>query len=176
MVAVVTHDAYCNSVSVSCPNNLAVLFLRFQGHVEPWMYAWPFSFYRTVQHDGQIDRTLMIITCPGSSSGCGGLVFRYDGDGVLLEAAAGDWLDSDVSTTIEVINTEGDRGDFDGNGRLNIADAACLVAYIFADGPAPLDTRHGDFTCDGATDISDAVFLTCYLFASEWQPPCWMED
>lgn len=55
-------------------------------------------------------------------------------------------------------------GDCNGDGRFNIADISYLVAYIFENGPAPLDYLHGDFDGDGRVTIVDVVRLLNYLF------------
>ncbi len=56
-------------------------------------------------------------------------------------------------------------GDFDGSGMANIGDIVILINFIFAEGPAPLDSGGGDVNCDGRPTISDAVYMVNYVFA-----------
>jgi hypothetical protein len=64
-----------------------------------------------------------------------------------------------------------DPGDADGNCNINISDAVYLIAYIFADGPAPWPLLDGDANCDQAVNISDGVYLISYIF-SGGPAPC----
>ncbi len=57
-------------------------------------------------------------------------------------------------------------GDMDGSGVVNIGDVVILLNYIFAGGPAPLDSGGGDVNCDGRPTISDAVYMINYIFVS----------
>jgi len=57
------------------------------------------------------------------------------------------------------------RGDANGDGNINIADAIFLVNYLFLDGPEPTPLEAGDADCSGEVDIGDVIFLVNYLFA-----------
>jgi hypothetical protein len=77
-----------------------------------------------------------------------------------------------VTTPIDSVHVlNAIRGDADGSGAIDIADAVFLVRYIFSGGPAPNPLYAGDPNCDGSVDISDAVFLIVYIF-SGGPAPC----
>lgn len=57
------------------------------------------------------------------------------------------------------------KGDADGSGFINIADAVFLIQYIFAGGPAPVPLEAGDADCNGFISVPDAVYLVLYIFA-----------
>ncbi|MFN0057593.1 MAG: hypothetical protein ACKVX7_03980 [Planctomycetota bacterium] len=64
------------------------------------------------------------------------------------------------------------RGDFNGDGALNIADGIGVLSYLFQ--MAPTDCLSaGDGNDDGNVDIGDAIFVLNYLFAGgpAPQPP-----
>jgi len=62
------------------------------------------------------------------------------------------------------------RGDSNGDGAVDLADAISILNYLFAGGTTDcLDAN--DSNDDGTVDISDAVFLLLYLFAGGDQPP-----
>jgi hypothetical protein len=62
-------------------------------------------------------------------------------------------------------------GDLDGSGQINVSDLVYVVNYIFADGPAPVDSGGGDVNCDGIVSLADAVHLVNYIFG-DGAPPC----
>jgi hypothetical protein len=64
------------------------------------------------------------------------------------------------------------RGDANGDGEINIADAIYLVNYLFTDGPAPDPLDAGDANCDGVVNIADAIYLVNYLFGDGPPPGC----
>ncbi|KPJ51380.1 hypothetical protein AMJ40_00005, partial [candidate division TA06 bacterium DG_26] len=53
-------------------------------------------------------------------------------------------------------------GDANGDGRITIADATYLVAFIYRGGPAPLG--RGDVNMDGRTTIADATYLVAFIY------------
>jgi PKD repeat protein len=57
------------------------------------------------------------------------------------------------------------RGDSNGDGKLDIADAIYILAYLFAQGPAPTCLDAADANDDGAVDIADGVYILQNLFA-----------
>ena len=57
------------------------------------------------------------------------------------------------------------RGDFNGDGGVDISDAIATLGHLFLDGPAPGCAEAADFNDDGGVDISDAIFLLQDLFA-----------
>jgi hypothetical protein len=64
------------------------------------------------------------------------------------------------------------RGDANGDGEIDIADAVHLINYLFANGPAPQPLEAGDANCDGEVNIADAVYLVNYLFTGGPPPGC----
>jgi predicted outer membrane repeat protein len=62
------------------------------------------------------------------------------------------------------------RGDVDGNGKIEIADAVFLLTYFFNSGPPPLDANASDVTGDRLLNIADVVFLIHYVFAGGSAP------
>ncbi len=64
------------------------------------------------------------------------------------------------------------RGDANGDGEIDIADAIFLVNYLFAGGTAPYPLEAGDADCNGEVNIADVVFLLNYLFIGGPSPSC----
>jgi len=62
------------------------------------------------------------------------------------------------------------RGDPNGNGGLDIADAIYLLGYLFGDGPEPSCMESGDTDNSGRIDIADPIGLLNYLFAGGDSP------
>jgi uncharacterized delta-60 repeat protein len=56
------------------------------------------------------------------------------------------------------------RGDANGDGLVNIADAFALLNYLAAGGPAP--QSNSDVNGDGLVDIRDVFYLIDYVYAS----------
>ena len=64
------------------------------------------------------------------------------------------------------------RGDFDGGGDVNIADAISMLAMLFQTGAPPAPCADAaDVNDDGALDISDPIFLLAALFQAGSLPP-----
>ena len=57
-------------------------------------------------------------------------------------------------------------GDTDGNGIVNITDAAYYVNYLFVAPTPPAPGRKGDVDCNGIITITDAVYMINYIFLS----------
>ncbi len=64
------------------------------------------------------------------------------------------------------------RGDANGDGVINVADAMYIINYLFTGGPAPDPLEAGDANCDGTVNIADAMHLINYLFAGGPPPGC----
>jgi predicted MPP superfamily phosphohydrolase len=75
------------------------------------------------------------------------------------------WSDS-LSVTVR------NRGDANGDGVINLADAVFLVNYLFIGGPPPNPMQAGDANCDGEVDLADAVYIINYLFIGGPPPGC----
>jgi hypothetical protein len=85
-----------------------------------------------------------------------------------------------VSTTSYTVNltmpgfitVENERGDADGNGTVNIADAVYIIDWVFKGGPPPDPLETGNADCDGNVNIADGVFIIDYVFKGGSAPGC----
>jgi hypothetical protein len=75
-----------------------------------------------------------------------------------------------ASGTVVITEPTAVCGDADGNEIVNIADAVCLISYIFGGGPPPLPLCSGDCDGSGFLNISDAVHLIGYIFGGGIPP------
>ena len=75
-----------------------------------------------------------------------------------------------MDITIEILASLFLCGDADGSEGIDIDDVVYLLAYIFADGPAPDPLEAGDTDCSGEIDIDDAVYLIAYIFIDGPEP------
>ena len=57
------------------------------------------------------------------------------------------------------------RGDSNGDGGFNIADAVFLLAALFSGGPASVCADASDANDDGGVNIADAIFKLANLFS-----------
>lgn len=64
------------------------------------------------------------------------------------------------------------RGDANGDGMINMADAVYLVNWLFIGGPAPNPLWVGDANCSGGVDLADAVYIVNWLFIGGPPPGC----
>jgi hypothetical protein len=61
-------------------------------------------------------------------------------------------------------------GDFDRSGAVTIADAICLLNYLYLGGSAPRPIRVADVNGDCKVNLADAVYLFRYLFRGGLAP------
>jgi hypothetical protein len=67
-----------------------------------------------------------------------------------------------------------DCGDCNGDGTVNIADAVCMVNYLFIPGsPPPVNMVKSDVNHDGAVNIADVIYLINWLFLNGPPPQCY---
>jgi hypothetical protein len=64
------------------------------------------------------------------------------------------------------------RGDYNGDGTLDISDLSSIVDYLFFGGVGPDPFEVGDVNCDGAVDISDLQAIIDFLFFGVPLPSC----
>lgn len=64
-----------------------------------------------------------------------------------------------------VVGIQFTRGDFDGNGGVNLADPINLLEYMFNAGAAPSCEKIGDMDDDGSIALGDPIILLSYLFS-----------
>lgn len=62
------------------------------------------------------------------------------------------------------------RGDYNGDSRLTITDAVCILRFVFGVGPTPFCQSAADSDGDDRVSIEDAVALLRYLFLSGPMP------
>ena len=67
---------------------------------------------------------------------------------------------------------EGLRGDANGDGLIDLADAIWILNYLFRGGPPPASLKAGDADCSGSVDLGDVVYLLNYLFRGGPPPSC----
>lgn len=88
-------------------------------------------------------------------------------------------LGTDVATIDILVRDESGpdddfrRGDFDGNGRVQITDAVNVFSYLFLGGAEPLCFDAADADDDGAIKITDGIRVlnTLFLGADSVEPP-----
>ena len=61
------------------------------------------------------------------------------------------------------------RGDGNFDDRIDLADAICILSFLFAGGPEPLCTGASDFNRDGRLDIADPIAELSAIFLGD--PP-----
>ena len=64
-----------------------------------------------------------------------------------------------------VVGVQFTRGDYDGDGAVNLADPINLLQYMFNGGPAPSCEKIGDMDDDGSIALGDPIVLLSYLFS-----------
>ncbi len=85
---------------------------------------------------------------------------------LIVTAAAGQRIPTMTSINFSIIETQFLRGDCDGNGVPNLADAIVLLGTLFGTPTDPLSCRSAcDANDDGQLNIADAIRLLTYLFA-----------
>jgi hypothetical protein len=65
-----------------------------------------------------------------------------------------------------------DRGDCNGDGRIDAGDVVFLVNYLYKNGSSPDPMETGDVTCDEQVNVGDVVYLINYLFRNGMPPSC----
>lgn len=104
-------------------------------------------------------------TLDGSVSFSGLELVDVNGDG-SLDIIAGNYDQSTVSYYLNLtFNGAFRRGELNGDGNTNIADAVFLLAYLFNNGFTPGCLDAADTNDDGGVNISDAVTLLAVLFS-----------
>jgi hypothetical protein len=92
-----------------------------------------------------------------------------DSSFVLRVVAEDYWGNAD---TLIYINPPLIRGDANGDGSVNLADAVFVVNWLFIGGPAPDPMEAGDANCDGQVNLADAVYIVNWLFIGGPPPGC----
>lgn len=87
------------------------------------------------------------------------------GEGVLIvpSGSAGNYISS---TKWQSFSKVLDLGDVNGDGALNVADIAALVAYVTGNTPKTFNEYAADFNGDGKIDAKDIELLTQYILTT----------
>lgn len=179
--AVIIQDTTDNSLSVSWSSELSLLFLTFNGLVEPSLYD-SSALYVLWHQDGN---SAMMIS-PDLTDGediqmiSTGFLMNYTGDGLLVSAQVGYDGVTPVPTVVQVGQGTPccvDRGNInhDPTGALDISDLVYIVTFMFNLGPPPPCSGEADVNGDGlgGVDIADLVYLVDYMFNGGPAPvPC----
>jgi hypothetical protein len=108
---------------------------------------------------------LDVWTLDGSVSFSGLELVDVNGDGGL-DIVVGNYDQSTVSYYLNLtVSGAFRRGELNGDGNTNIADAVFLLAYLFNNGFTPGCLDAADTNDDGGVNISDAVTLLAVLFS-----------
>lgn len=92
----------------------------------------------------------------------------FSGDKVALLQIYSDALKKSTGTCD---SCEGLRGDANGDGSINIADATYVLSYLFLMGPEPVGcVEVADTNGDGSVNIADATYTLSYLFLMGPEP------
>ena len=87
----------------------------------------------------------------------------------VIPARSTDWNDNGIPDECE--GPFFHRGDPNGDGGQNIADAVFILMHLFTGGEAPSCADSADVDDSGVVNISDAIFLLRFLFQSGLPPP-----
>jgi hypothetical protein len=79
--------------------------------------------------------------------------------------SAGYWAGID---TLPPCEPAGLCGDANNDGRVTIADATYIVAFIYREGPAPVN--NSDVNVDGRMTIADATYIVAYIYRGGPEP------
>jgi len=116
----------------------------------------------------------VIVTIAGSSTSYTdatapiGVPLAYSVRGIL-DFAVGQ-ATPPCSITVTTAGTSFLRGDSNGDGGVNIADASATLTYLFQSGTLPCADA-ADSNDSGGLDIADAIYALAFLFSSGPQPP-----
>ncbi|MFH2054926.1 MAG: C25 family cysteine peptidase [bacterium] len=83
------------------------------------------------------------------------------------------WNIDDLAVTANICDDTYMCGDADKNAIVNVADAVCILQYIFGDGSAVSPMPGGDCDCNGFCNIVDAVYIISHIFGGG-PAPCAM--
>lgn len=72
----------------------------------------------------------------------------------------------DISVSLGIEPASSDRGDINGDGRLDITDAIGVLEFLFIGGTYPACPECGDFDDDGKVNIADAIAILVSLFGN----------
>jgi hypothetical protein len=168
---IVYQDTISQTVGVFYDDSLTLLFLTFSGYVDP-VLADSGGPYIMLNHT---ESSTQMIISPGFETYAGvyqidtGLLFAYDGDGVLTSAQAAYDGINPLAATVQV--GQGSpcclvRGNInhDQAGAIDVSDLVYFVAFMFDGGPPPPCPDEADVNVNGIVEIADLVWLVDYMF------------
>jgi hypothetical protein len=88
----------------------------------------------------------------------------------IAACGPGSKMASLVTAAVKWMLGDNTKGDVDGSGSIDIADAVHLIAYMFSGGPEPI-VKACDVNCDNKFNIADVVYLVRFIF-SYGEKPC----
>ncbi len=112
-------------------------------------------------------------------SGADGWAFAWEpslaeGEAVFVRAMAQDLTTISGATTALVRYSclgNFSKGDYNGDGSVNIVDLNYLISFVTAGGAPPVGTAlRGDANCDGYVNITDVVYYINFLFGTVGEP------
>ncbi|NCG55422.1 MAG: hypothetical protein GWP35_00805 [Proteobacteria bacterium] len=81
-----------------------------------------------------------------------------------------------IEITPAPLGTPFKRGDFDGNGGVNLADPINMLQYLFSNGPEPSCLKIIDIDDSGVIQLNDPVLMLSYLFSGGAAPEAPFEE
>jgi hypothetical protein len=133
--------------------------------------------------DGAFEEPVTFLRLSSDHHAFFGVAADFDGDGSIdLVNGVGDVYRND-SRPFPVNDLNGNglldrcgeaqffRGDFDGQGTLNITDALRALNFLFSAGPGPRCADAADANNDGGIDLSDPIFTLNFLYVGGRAPP-----
>ncbi len=87
-------------------------------------------------------------------------------DQFVFSVSDGASTSAPVTVTIRYARRPFVRGEVNGDGVVDVADAIAILTHLFVGGPAPTPSEAGDVSADGGIDIGDTIALLDYLFGA----------
>ncbi len=88
---------------------------------------------------------------------------------IVISLGSGSAVVNTSGTSVEVlegvVGIQFTRGDFDGNGNLDLGDPVNLLGYMFNGGAPSLCEKNADIDDDGIIVLGDPVLLLSYMFS-----------
>jgi hypothetical protein len=131
-----------------------------------------FIYYPTIVDPDDEVHTITYLEYPHWCSVQNDSVVGAAPDTVFLEALTVVAQDYCTADTLSFMVGTYLRGDANGSGGVDLADAVYIVTYLFTGGPAPWPMYAGDANCSGGVDLADAVYIVNYLFTGGPPPGC----
>lgn len=169
--ATVTHDLGAKTVSISWPDSLVAMLLRFKGAVELVSTDLPYQL-----DTATVGSEIVMYYWPSFGSGDfpkfdGDVTVNYTGFGRLSEVQLADVEDRRIPISVARFTENGlPCGDVDGNGAVSITDAVDLISYVFSGGQPPPFLSTADVNCDAQFTVADAVLIVNYIFGGGPSP------